>query len=260
MKNPGETLFSAAHNHIWNLHNSITFFFKSKLAPPVFIYQMGKVGSMSIFDSLRKQYKGIAIHSHSFSKEHSTPLVRKLYQHSIEKGKPLKVISPIREPIGRNVAAFFENFEEITGEKYESSAFKLDELKTFFLERYNHSIPLKWFDNHILSNFGIDVYATPFPEEGYAIYQKDNIELLVIKINLPDEIKSNVLAEFTGLEKFTLFPSNIGHNKEYASTYRDFVNNVKFPEAYLNSMCDSKYFSHFYSPEAIKAVRDKWSD
>ena len=76
-----------------------------KINVPVFIYQMGKVASKSVYRSLCHQYPGIVLHAHYFNPNHTDWRIRRLYHWAIVKMMPLNVISLTREPIGRNLSA-----------------------------------------------------------------------------------------------------------------------------------------------------------
>jgi hypothetical protein len=154
---------------------------------PIIIYQMGKVGSSSVMKSLQKRAIWPLFHAHFLLKiannrsfynpkvyeilhlkrneERQVRLGEFLYKKLIVPKKQLKIISLTREPIGRNIAAFFQNFERETGKKYELSNFTPQELMDIFVNYYPHSIPLDWFDNYFKPFLGIDVYEYPFPKE-----------------------------------------------------------------------------------------------
>lgn len=238
------------------------FEFERKLrrATPVLVYQMGKVGSESIYRSLAKEYAGPVLHAHHFTSNHGDPLVRRLYDWAIVQARPLKVISLTREPISRNVSAFFQNFEKHTGFSYAEANFSIEELKAIFLSNCEHEIPLEWFDNHILAEFGIDVFSTPFPENGICTYRRNNVELLVMRLEISDNVKITAIKNFVGLDCFLLHNSNIGDEKNYSATYKAFKTKVKFSACYVDTMCASKYFRHFYSQEAITIAREIWSE
>lgn len=232
---------------------------KLRRAAPVIVFQMGKVGSTSIYRSLRKHYEGVVLNIHRFFPGHHNPQVRRLYHLTVSNGRPLKVISLTREPIGRNVSAFFQNFEKDTGVPYAKANFSIEELKEIFLSNYEHELPLKWFDKNILANFGIDVFAAPFPGNGISTYSNNNIELLVMRVEIPDHEKIKAIAGFLGLDRFPLQNTNIGEEKDYSKTYIEFKRKVKFSSDYIQKMTRSKYFNHFYSKEAINEARKKWS-
>ncbi|HWQ93116.1 MAG TPA: putative capsular polysaccharide synthesis family protein [Clostridia bacterium] len=227
-------------------------------AIPVLVYQMGKVGSSSVRWSLLQQYPGAALHLHFFAPDHPDYQVRRLYRWAIAERRPVNVISLTREPIGRNVSAFFQNFKRDTGVPFAQSTFSLRELRTLFLSKARHDTPLVWFDRHTFRHFGIDVFETPFPESGVALYTRHNVRLLVLRSELADDQKEAAIREFLALPGFKLQNFNVGAQKEYAATYKAFRAQVTLPPDYVERMCQSKYFNHFYDRTTINAVRQRW--
>ena len=228
-----------------------------RLQPPVFVYQMGKVGSTSIYESLRDQYSGEVLHSHCFGTKNDEAAVHKLYRLHRRERLPVKIISPIRDPISRNVSAMFQNFELITGQKFRNYTGTVEELMEPFLQRTYHILPHIWFDENLLTNFGIDVYATPFPDSGFARYQKGPVEVLVLRHDLPNPIKQKLIGDFTGQPDFSLRSTNVSSTKAYAETYAAFKRN-KLPSHYVNRMLDSKYARHFYGNQ-LEELRQYWT-
>ncbi|HWY98334.1 MAG TPA: putative capsular polysaccharide synthesis family protein [Bacteroidia bacterium] len=228
--------------------------------PPVIVYQMGKVASMSIYTSLKEQYKGITLHRHILDDKEDWQ-AQFLIEHANEQQKPLRLISMMREPIGRNVSAFFQNFEYITGIKPEDSKFSIDELIAIFFAnpKMYHDVPLTWFDNNIKKHFGIDIYAKPFPkEQGWAILKKGNIELLLMKSEISDEKKSALVKEFMKIDGFRLSASNIAEDKEYADMYKTFKQRFQPPKEYLDMFYTSSKIEYFYTGEELATARKKW--
>ena len=228
---------------------------------PVLIYQMGKVGSSSLYFSLRN-YCPVVIHCHRWEEDYPDWRVRQLYKMiCLEKKQvPLKIISLTREPISRNISGFFQTFEHRTGVPYAQHNFAFEEIIEIFLSRYDHDKCFSWFNEKILNVFGINVYGTPFPESGIATYKKGKIELLVMRSEISDEQKIKTVEKFLGITNFQLKNKNIGAKKEYAETYKLFKEQVQLPLDYINKMCDSQYFNHFYSQEEVESVRKKWLD
>lgn len=225
---------------------------------PVIIYQMGKVASASIYHSIRQYYPGIVLHTHTFSSTDRNWKIRRLYEHTIIFRNPLKIITLTREPIGRNISAFFQNFKRDTGVSYLRANFSMAELKELFLNNFPHDEPLQWFDQHILKNFGIDVYAERFPEDGVAQYKNNTFELLILRSEIDDERKKIAIKSFLELPTFELRHKNDGATKGYANTYQKFKNTIALPPEYISKMCTSAYFNQFYSPEFVEETRKKW--
>ncbi|MGF1578281.1 MAG: putative capsular polysaccharide synthesis family protein [Gemmataceae bacterium] len=228
--------------------------------PPVVVYTMPKVGSSSIASSLAKVYPGIVIHTHAFTANHPKWQIRRLHYWALVQNRPIRVISPIREPIGRNVSGFFQTFQKTTGVAYQDSRFSLEELKSLFLLNYPHQYLLEWFEQRIQKVLGIDVYATPFPQRGFAFYTRRNIQLCVLRSELDNQNKERVLRNFLELGGFHITNTNVGEQKLYASTYRELKQNMKPPRDYVDWMCRSRYFRHFYSAEMIENVRRRWME
>lgn len=247
-------------NFLYDTRFRIQFKAKIKKTDSVLILQMGKVGSSTISSSLDKQYPGLVIHAHGFNETYYDPKVRHFYRY-YQKHKPIpvKIISMVREPIGRNVSAFFQNFKRTTGEEFVQGKYNSDELKSIFLEKFTHQVPLGWMDifNDI---FGIDVYATVFPESGIARYSNDHmIELLIMRNTIPDDMKEQEIKQFLGMHNFQLVRANIGEDKNYGDAYKKFKLEVKLPKEYIEMFQDSLFFNHFFSKEEINEVVNKWS-
>jgi hypothetical protein len=119
-------------------------------------------------------------------------------------------------------------------------------------------LPLEWFDKNIRANFDIDVFAEPFPENGVAVYTRNNIRLLVLRSEIADALKVRAIGDFLGLARFQLANTNLAAAKDYAAMYHDFQDRVHLPIGYVERMCLSRYFAHFYDEATLSAVRGKW--
>lgn len=238
------------------------FRFEAKLKQntPLFVYQMGKVASSSVNFSLNQVYPGVVIHAHSFGPDHREWRNRRLFERTILEGNPLDIISLTREPIGRNISAFFENFERDTRNRYADHEFSMTQLLDLFLKNYDHEIPLVWFDKNIKDNFDIDVYASPFPDDGVETYRKGNVRLLVMRSEIEDSLKISAIRDFLNLPEFDLHQRNVASQKEYADEYRQFVKSVKLPSDYVTRMVNSKYFNHFYGSDLAQTVKQRWAE
>ena len=207
-------IYILAECYEWALFNR-----RLRSRPPVFIYQMAKVGSSSLYHSLRKTYPGCVVRTHDLRPDHRKWRTRKFYDYVMNKKHPVNIISLTREPVSRNISAFFQTFERTTGKAFKESSFSLAELNELFLRNYPHDKVLEWFDRQIKAKFNIDVYASPFPPCGFATYSHDNVRLLVMKSEIPDSVKVAAVKDFLGLPDFKLENRNISSKKEYAELY-----------------------------------------
>ncbi|MHA7865789.1 putative capsular polysaccharide synthesis family protein, partial [Flagellimonas marinaquae] len=148
-----------------------TFIWRRKLngmPRTVLVYQMGKVGSSSVNHSIGAVYPGYCFQIHRFSSDHRYigEVYRQYYQNKI----PLKIISMVREPIERNISAFFQWNKSINSTEFQKEKVDMEGLMASFLEKFNHQRPLEWFDKNIYKHFNIDVFNREFPERGYDIF------------------------------------------------------------------------------------------
>ncbi len=241
----------------------------------VFVYQMGKVASSSIYASLRKlpQFKVYQVHRmnaenvDAYFKEQSQLKGSRSYspdkkwlrwykKYFVDSDEPIKIISLVREPIERNFSAFFQNLENFCDPNDKAAT---EGLIGRFISDYNHKVPLEWFDVEMKTTTGIDVYSKEFMhEEGYQIYKEGRYELLVLRVDLDDQTKEELVARFMGLDSFKLTMKNIGSKKSYSAQYKDFKNAISLDMDYVSKMLDSKYAQHFFSPNELKQARSKW--
>ena len=236
----------------------IVFAYQIRLAVPVFVFQMGKVGSTSIYTNLVRFHAGVVAHSHNFLKDDPRYQIRRLYRWAVIEKKPINIISLVREPISRNISALFQNYERDMGIPFDGERISFEKLKEVLLSQYNlgHT---RWFERRIQSIFGLDVYATPFPQSGFATFSRDNVRLLVVRSELSNNEKETVIKEFLGLKKFQIINANVGAEKDYAGQYRKFKSMLRLPADYVNMLCDSKFARHFYPSDVIEAVRSSWN-
>ncbi len=110
------------------------------------------------------------------------------------------------------------------------------------------------------TNFGIDVYQTPFPvDQGYTVISEGRINLLVLRCELDDRTKARAIGDFLGLDEFEIVRSNVASDKSYAGQYAEFKRRIRIPPALLDQMYNSKFARHFYSSEERQRFRALWS-
>ena len=228
-----------------------------------------------MFESLKKSGVKTVFHVHrmipsniervknAYRKRNVTPLnerIGPILYNKISKGKrKTKIITLVREPLGRNISAFFQNLQIFIGSDKKDTDYQLKKLIDIFLEEYRHDVPLLWFDSEFEKATGINVYNYPFPKhKGYMTIEENNIELLIMKLEIPDVLKERVIADFMHLDKFRLISRNLGKDKSYSKTYQQFKKTVRLPSAYVRKMLSSKYATHFYSEKDISALWFRW--
>lgn len=235
-------------------------FWKRKI-DRILVYQMGKVGSVSTQVALRK--KGLrTIHAHylwTADKGEYNTSKPGLVEEILKKDKRWKIVSLVREPICRNISAFFQRIE-VFYKQWRNYEYQPDMVNAF-LNNYEHFWPLVWFDIEMLPLFQIDVYSEKFDHNrGYHIYNGEYADLLVIRLEDFDKVIKQAFKEFVDLKGVESVLSNYTENKtRIAQMYRDFRAEARFPRQYTDWMYNSRYSRHFYSTEELIEFGRRWS-
>lgn len=265
---------------------------------PLLVYQMGKVGSKSVVDTLRAVRPDTAVkHVHFLSPgaiEYFEDFARGCFERDLvsdasrinnmrhlaqaeylydrlsqpETHGSWRAITMVRDPVARNVSGFFEILDLQMGyglaEQLERRGRDavLRELPRMFMDEFpDHEVPLAFFDKEVKRVLDIDVFDTPFASErGYQIYQSDIAELLLIRLEDLDSVAPTALREFLGVDVGGLKRSNVGRQKWNGDLYEDFRGDLILPETYLDRMYGSQLATHFYTQDELRGFRERWRE
>jgi len=232
-------------------------FLQGIVHPPIYLFQMGKVGSSSLKATLSRKYKGAVIHAHNYGMLNGKQ--KGFLKWSKRLNLPVYVICPVREPLSRNVSAFFQNFKRDTGYEFLDREWSAIELRELFLNHYPHNVCLEWFDKNLRTTFGINVFATAFPvKRKWNTYKKGSIRLLVYRSDLDHSEQLNIVSRFIRCNIDGWIYGNKSAEKEYGEAYRSFCDSVALPDIYISIMCNSLFCRHFWSKEEIDVNSKKW--
>lgn len=251
---------------------------------PIIIYQMGKVGSRTVYETLFDLKLGVPIyHCHVLNDLDSLAEgIKKQVVNPettlevIEQGRELRqliddipdqwwnIISLVRDPVAQDISSFFQGIEQVIPDiqsKLQNNAIDIGEICTAFLEKWpHHHAAEQWFDAQLTPVFNIDVFSQTFPiEKGYDIFEIRRFSLLVIRLEDLDACMRPALKEFLGISDFKIIKSNTAGGKWYRHLYKYFISRVALPEDYLNMMYSSKFSTHFYTPKELQKFRSRWS-
>jgi len=227
------------------------------ITAPIFLFQMGKVGSSSLKSTLSSNYRGLVVHAHDgkMLTEKQKAILRWRKRLKL----PIYVICPIREPLSRNISAFFQNFNRDTGFEFSDKEWTSDELLELFLRHYPHNLCLEWFDSTLRPTFGVDVFSQPFPiEQKWKIYKYKSVRILVYRSDLERSAQLDVISRLIGQQFSGWTYSNISADKEYGEIYKRFIGAVKLPDIYISIMCNSKFCRKFWSEEEIDMIKKRF--
>lgn len=167
--------------------------------------------------------------------------------------RPIRVITMVREPIARNISAFFENLQIFAL----SHEVPTDQLVDAFKSQYPHNVPLDWFDREIKYGVNFDVFAEPF-DCGARIgrYRKDGFEFLIMRMDAELERQEAEVSDFVGQQVF-LAVRNSSETKPYAAAYRAFKDRLSLDRDYIERMYNSKFARHFWTGDELSRLAQR---
>lgn len=253
------------------------------------VYQMGKVGSSTIFESLRGVAGSIPVYKVHYLSDQGVDRGRRFYA-SLKRKVPVpheaateqlrrrmreqpgtvwKVVSLVREPIARDISAYVQMVDVLHPELLGADGPRIDRIARaatvqFMTFDENDSYTCTWFDYEIGPVLGIDVYAHPFDHtNGYLRIRQGNVDLLVLRLEDLNRNCERVLSEFTGQRVRMVRASSRSPEKlQEAYTedvYRRIVRKVIVPARVCARVYGSRYARHFYTRDELLAYAAKWS-
>lgn len=227
---------------------------------PILVYQMGKVGSYSTFSSIQEHTDAVVIHSHDLSIHNTEWELAFLFRLIQQKKIRSTIINLTREPISRNLSAFFYRFEKYVPEYDKNIDYECQYLQKLFIDNYPHNLPLKWYENYMKPLIGENLLERKFSSLGFQQYHLDKIDLLVMRSELSDDMKSELVRNITELEGVSIGRKNVIRETRLLGLYKEFKSQLVLPADLVNRLCDSDYFNHFYNKEFVEETRRYWLD
>lgn len=238
------------------------------------IYTLGKVGSSTIYATLKKKLPGVPVHhvhylsekflgdllpkSDDYFKKHIGLGRRILADLEKHKARRVCIITLVREPVVRDVSALFQTWRGRFGDVPFDSKSNAELVAHLKERKFQHT--LTWFDEEFKEWTGVDVYALPFDKQrGYSIHRTDRFDILFVKLEQLNEVFAPAMKEFIGLELSRLELANIGEEKLSREKYKSLAAEIRFTAEELDHVYGSRYMQHFFSEEEIAAARERWS-
>lgn len=241
----------------------------------VVVHTIGKVGSSSVYRSLSDQTPFRCYHTHFLRKEKIEQVSKKLEGAGKTLGghvkdgvdvlrlmetKParIKVVSLIRDPLAREVSAFFENLS-LFGIDPENLP-PVDKAVEVFIERYPHDSLDRWVAEEFNRPFDVNLLAYPFPRRaGFSIFESNRYDFLFLKTEMPDARKAAVLRLFLNLNSdFALKRENVTGDKDLAGYYGEFKSRIGAKLERLRRVYDGLYCRYFYEEDEVRGFEARW--
>ena len=230
---------------------------------------MGKVGSYSAYRSIKRLRRYRIFHTHHFVRSqlrehlrHAKPqghVIDSLhYLNACQEHDHTKIIINIREPMSRNVSAFFENLVHSGVDEQVANRTDIDEIIEAFLDRYPHYVPERWFRDHLEEPFGIDLMRVATPEQRHYVF--DRVEVLIIRAEDGDARQLELMREFLDAPDLEMVRMNDSTAKSYAELNRRFKLAFVPSPAMLDRLFSADFFRAFYTPEEQTSIRAYWAN
>ncbi|MBW3021035.1 putative capsular polysaccharide synthesis family protein [Candidatus Woesearchaeota archaeon] len=172
------------------------------------------------------------------------------------------IITLVRDILSQNVSYFFQKHSKFLNDLSGKNNLSIEELQSVYLNKdLIYTLPrfINWFDSELKVVTGIDVFSYDFDiSKGYSIIKKDNVNLLIIRMEDLNCVFSEAINQFLGVH-LELKNSNQSENKKYSELYSEFKNTLNFNQELISQAYNSKLMKHFYSQEEIDSFMIKWN-
>lgn len=202
---------------------------------------------------------------------------------NLKKGKKIKLISAVREPISQNLSYTYQmmtgrrdlysgvdeawknggNIQALFNLVLNAEGYifntKVNQKSKNFIQR---AIVFKeGLIQNFISTFCkeiLNVMKYPFDKQkGYTIITHDNIEIFIYQLEKMNDVWP-LLAEWLGAKEIKLVKSNMADEKWCKESYKQAAQDIVISKQYFDKCYNELYVKHFYSEDDIKIFKSRW--
>ncbi len=263
--------------------------------PLILIYQMGKVGSSSIYHSLLNSFNNRQVFQIHYiydayqnmnnninTKELTHPRLKlsnknltentlKILNHHYYLGNKLfhaiknnpqnnyKIITGIREPISQLLSNCFQGIKDFDFID-KKGILKKRKIIKILLESINENYYKQYYDRELKTIFGIDIFSYKFDTSKPYFYIKEkNIEIIIYKLESLNSSYEQIFQQLFPYEHIKLIKKNEAKNKSHYKEYKEIEKELSFDEEVLRKFYYQKDFiQNFYEKKEIENFINKW--
>ena len=254
---------------------------------PIIVYQMARVGSRTVEQTLKNNVKAPVFHAHYLSEteyqlasQHDLKRGRTDAEEAIKRArfdylrklvepddkKRWKVITLVRDPIANVVSVFSylffrynsDTIAHLNGDNEEKALSVI--MEAFEREKDEHIQRIaRWFDAELRSVFGVDIYQSDFPHgTGFNIYQSHRADVLLLRLEDLDSCHKDAFQEFLGVKNVELTTQNTAEQIGFSTFYSKIKKTLRFTPEFLDYAYTIKWVRHLYTSEEIDFFRARW--
>lgn len=230
----------------------------------IHLWQMGKVGSLSIQRAVRDHCGEHSAHLHYVDAWHrNQPSIGVHYSRLLTRhgDRPKLVICGIRDPVDRVISGFFQEAES-SGVGPEDLG-DLESVMRRLAGRFLHDlwITCRWFEHNFFC--GLDVYSIPFDHRsGYIRHETGPVKLFLYTQKKLPHLESE-LRDFLGARDLRLLRSNDSAEKPYSRSLAAIRDSISISQSLIDRVRACRYVGHFFpefsgcigQAECVKAIR-----
>lgn len=253
--------------------------------PPILVYQMGKVGSSSVTEALKRAGIPHGVHHVHFLSPEGLSATEAYYQtlgkgmpEHVRVGRELRraidagglrralVVTLVRDPVARDISDFFQNLrlhdDHMLGAdglpEWERVVTHLSGMFARFDEANDYTCA--WFSREFERALGVDIYAHTFdPVGGYSLVEQGGWRILVMQVEALSRAFEPAMRDLLGGRYNAPFTAaNIGTEKEFGQVYDQVRATFRLPRDLCARIYNSRYCRHFYSDEQREGFIRRW--
>lgn len=270
------------HRHMFDRWRAATANFRGH--PPILVYQMGKVGSSAVYQSLLRANSERPVFQVHFLSDTGLKHSAAYFTQSRQPRPPhwrlgaalnkrLKrlgdirpfTISLVRDPVARQVSDVFENVSAYFPGRPGGAQPGSEEISEFLQDYFAGDIavadyPQKWFATEIGEFFDLDVFEQPFDRSaGCQLIAGERTDLLLMTMESLADVFQPAMREYLDMD-VPLVPANVGATKAYAELYQRVRDTFSLPKPVLEEIYSRKSTRHFYSAQQVDKFIARWSE
>ena len=164
-------------------------------------------------------------------------------------GKPVNVEN-VMAYISEGVRFYMERPDRTLADLTNEISTKNRDLIFFHWIIYNY---LTWFDLELLPFFSSPILGGRVTN-GYQIAGN----VMILKFEQLTKGGECAIAAYAQRPQFKMLKDNVGEDKRYGEINREVKECIRFPAAFMNHLCNSKYVRHFYNEDERRAQKQRW--
>lgn len=255
---------------------------------PILVYQMGKVGSTTVYESLRQAgLPNPIFHIHYLAPENIRRCKERYRQRGmldapralhLSVGRVLSwrirlaqdvrwiVVTGVRDPIRRTISEIFQVIDWKYPALCRNGHVEADRVLDYLNRALRPSSPLiqrtyTWIDREVKSSFGVDLYEHSFDKNrGYQIVRGEGIKLLVYRLENLDRALIEGMARLLSLDRrIEAATANRSSEKKNRRAYDEVLDQFTIDEALCRRIYDHRLMDHFYGAAMVEALVHRWT-